>query len=149
MKILLFFSITLLLLTFNSAAFAQCKLAGIINENKMKIPKPFKYDGFNLSNINFDSENHKIRSEFMAFKGQKYNLVICTSGFEEQVSITVLDKDHSNFKLTEKILGGKENSWSFEPQKAGSYTIVIDFPPSETGVEHKECIVMLIGFSEK
>ncbi len=143
------FSIITLLLLLHSQAHSQCKLAGIISDHKMNIPKPFKYDGFNLTNINFDQQDHLLKTEFMAFKGQKYKLMFCTSGFEELVTITVFDKENPELKVTEKILGDKDSSWTFEPPKAGTYSVMFNFPPSNTGVEHKECIVMLIGFSEK
>jgi hypothetical protein len=139
--------IALFLITgFNCSS--QCSIAEIINKNKAGFTAPYKYDGFNYSQIEFGLINQTLKKEFIAFKGQKYQLLFCTSGFEETVRITVRDiKDNS---LVAGTTVGKESTvWSFFCSKTGTYSIEYEIPPSDTDVAHKGCIAMLIGFSEK
>ncbi len=135
--------------TFAHSALAQYKISQIIEENKIKIPKPYKYDGFLMNEFSFDLINKEIPLEFVAFKNQKYKLIFCSSSFEEQVIIHVYDKSAPAVQVAEKTIDTTNPIWIFEPLKPGTYKIVYEIPPSNTEVEHKACMVMLIGFKGK
>ena len=90
-----------LLISFKSN-FAQYKISQIIDQNKIKIPPPYKYDGFLMNEFKFDQINKDLHNEFVAFKNQKYKLLFCSSGFEETVTITIYDKKNPSVKVAEK-----------------------------------------------
>jgi hypothetical protein len=135
-----------LLLSFS--AVAQYKISDIVDENKVKIEKPYKFDGFVMKEFNIGLVNLSIPIEFVAFKGQKYKLIICSSTFEEEVLVSIYDKSAPGVKIAEKIINQADRSWVFEPAKEGTYSIVYEVPPSNTDVEHKACVLMLIGFKD-
>lgn len=141
-----------LLLSFyclNTSAFSQYKISEIIESNKMKIPPPYKYDGFLMNEFSFDLINKNIPIQFVAFKDQKYKLIFCASSFEEKIIIHIYDKAAPSVQIAEKKINANEPAWTFEPAKPGTYSIVYEIPPSNTDIEQKACIVMLIGFNEK
>ncbi len=143
-----FFSF-LLFLFLSTSCFSQYKISQIVEENKLKIEKPYKYDGFLMNEFSFELINKNIPIEFVAFKDQKYKLLFCASIFEEQVLVSIYDKENPKVKVAEKTIDGATNSWTFEPAKPGTYSIVYEIPPSNTEVEHKACMVMLISFKDK
>lgn len=146
-KILIFIAF-LMLITSNSLLLAQCKIAQLIQENKAKIPSPYKYDGFTYINFEFGQESKIQKKEFIAFKGQKYQLLFCTSGFEENVRIQIFDTKN-NTLIAGTSVGDNVNNWTFAPSETGIFSIVYEIPPSYTKVAHEACIAMLIGFMEK
>jgi hypothetical protein len=129
--------------------FAQYKISQIVDDNKLQIPAPYKYDGFLMNEFTFDLVNKDIHNEFVAFKKQKYKLLFCGSGFEEAVTISIYDKEAPTVKVAEKVIDATNKTWTFEPEKAATYSIVYEVSPSNTDVEHKACMVMLIGFLTK
>lgn len=139
----------ILLLGCSSPAFSQYKISKIIEDNKVQIPKPYKYDGFLMNEFSFDQINKNIPIEFVAFKKQKYKLIFCSSTFEESVKICIYDKANPNVKVAEKIIDSTNTTWTYEPVTDATYTIIYEIPPSNTEVDHKACMVMLIGFKGK
>ena len=57
-KILILFAIVSIKLPL----FAQCPIAEIVKNNKSKISHPYVYDGFNVSNLNFDDQERTVHS---------------------------------------------------------------------------------------
>ncbi|MCX6296616.1 MAG: hypothetical protein NTX97_11225 [Bacteroidetes bacterium] len=143
------FALLLILSCFSNSIFSQYKISQIIEENKGRITSPFKYDGFTMTEFSFDLLNKEKSVEFLAFKGQKYKLFFCSSSFEESVKISVYDKTVPKVKIAEKIIDSTDPNWTYEPVKAGTYSIVYEIPPSNTDIEHKACLLMLIGFTGK
>ena len=139
----------LLFLCLSHFSFSQYKISQIIEENKISIKKPYKYDGFLMNEFSFEQINKNIPIEFIAFENQKYKLIFCTSVFEEQVIVNIYDKANPNVKLAEKIMDANNKTWTYEPLAFGTYSIVYEIPPSNTEADHKACIVMLIGFKGK
>lgn len=133
----------------SNAVSAQYKISQLIDENKVQILPPYKYDGFVMKEFAFELINKDINIEFVAFKNQKYQLLFCASTFEEEVKITIYNKNNPTEKIGEKIIGGTTKNWTLELEKSGTYSVVYEIPPSNTDVEHKACIVMLIGFTGK
>ncbi len=131
--------------------FSQCDVAKIVGANKAIISSPYQYDGFLIHEMPF-VENSKgakeIHSEFIAFKKQTYKVAFCASGFDEDVIITIYDKKKPTVKVAEQTVNGKSIRWVFEPLKPGIYDIVYKPAVSGVGIEHKGCIVMLIGFKK-
>lgn len=134
---------------FSNSIFSQYKISQIIEDNKVNIPKPYKYDGFLMKEFNIELINKNIPLEFVAFKGQKYKLLFCASTFEEPITISIYDKANPNVKVAEQTIDPKTTTWTFDIIKPATYSIVYEIPPSNTDVEHKACMVMLIGFTGK
>lgn len=139
----------LLLSGISKSVFPQYKISRIIDDNKIQIPPPYKYDGFLMNEFTFDLINKNVPLEFVAFKKQKYMLIFCSSGFEESVMISIYDNAAPSVKVAEKIIDANNTAWTFEPPKPATYSIIYEIPPSNTDVEHKACMVMLIGFKGK
>jgi hypothetical protein len=140
------FTVLFILLIVCKTNFAQYKISQIIDENKIQIPYPYKYDGFLMNEFTFDIMNKDVKNEFTAFKKQKYKLLFCSSGFDEPVIISIYDKSAPTVKVAENTINADTKTWSLDIEKAGTYSIVYEVFSSDTGVEHKECIVMLISF---
>jgi len=137
------------LLFFAVYAKAQCPIAEIVKNNKSKIIAPYTYDGFSVSNLNFDSKEKTIRSEFTALKGQKYKLYLCSSGFSEIVKVKIYYKHPKKdevAKLFETTIGGLVDYYSFEPMQAGTYYIDYELPVTANPDPHKECVMLLISY---
>lgn len=134
---------------FGNLSFSQYKISKIIEDNKVKIPKPYKYDGFLMNEFSFDQINKNIPIEFVAFKKQKYKLIFCTSTYEEYVLIRIYDKANPQVIVAEQKMDSKTPTWTYEPVTDATYRIVYEVPPSNTDVDHKACMVMLIGFKTK
>ncbi len=143
------YAVLLLLLCSFKNNYAQYKISQIIEENKDHIAEPYAYDGFLMNEFTFDMINKDVHNEFVAFKKQKYNLVFCTSGFEEEVKISIYDKNEPSVKVVEKTMNADNKSWTWATDKAATYSVVYEVPPSNSDIEHKACIVMLISFSMK
>lgn len=129
--------------------FAQCKAKHIMNECKPNIQKPFIYDSYALNEFIFNDEEKKVEVVFTAFVGQKYNLLFCSSGFEEKVEINIYDKTNRIKKGRKRLYDNSEgvdnNFWWFKPTKSGNYFIEYNVPKSVTGKEKKGCVVLLIS----
>lgn len=139
----------IILLLFCNVAYSQCDVAKIVGENKVIISSPYRYDGFLIHEMPFVTESPKeIHSEFIAFEKQTYKVVFCASGFDEDVRIRIYNKKKPNVLVAEQTLNSKSARWIFEPLKSGVYDIV--YAPTSSGfnVEHKGCIIMLIGFKK-
>lgn len=142
-------SFLIIFLSISTACFSQYKISKIVEENKLKIEKPYKYDGFLMNEFSFELINKNIPNEFVAFKGQKYKLIFCSSTFEEQVLISIYDKANPTIKVAEKTIDPANTTWILDIVNPATYSIVYEIPPSNTDVEHKACMVMLIGFKGK
>ncbi len=141
------------LLIANHNFFAQCKPKAIVKGCKSNITKPYKYNGYAISEFTFNDKTQKIEVQFTAFQGQKYRIVFCSSGFEENVTLNIFDKSvrvkNGRNKLYDNSQGIDNNFWVFEPPKSGNYYIEYEVPPSTNGQVKKGCVVMLIGYIEK
>ena len=126
---------------------AQCRVADMISGSKTAFDKPYEYDGFSYFKMQFGQKTQTIRKEFLALKGKKYELLFCTSGFEEIIRIQLYDEQGN--LLAGTSIGNEKSITSFFTVKSGNYSIVYYIPASETGVEHEGCIAMLIGLSER
>ena len=142
-----FFFIAFLVL--GNQSFSQYKISQIIEENKVSIKKPYKYDGFKMNEFTFEQINKNIPIEFVAFQNQKYKLIFCTSDYEEQVIISIYDQANPKVKVAEKTMDANNKTWTYELVVSATYSIVYEIPPSNTEADHKACMVMLIGFKGK
>jgi hypothetical protein len=134
---------------FTDLLFAQCNAKQIMNECKPNIPKPYKYDSYAISEFKFNDKEKNVEVVFTAFAGQKYNLIFCSSGFDEQVEINIYDKTNHIKKGRKKLYDNSEgidnNFWWFEPTKSGNYYIEYNVPKSIDGSQKKGCVVILIS----
>lgn len=76
----------------NHSIFAQCNLESIIEKGKARFTIPYKYDSYWMSKFKFDTKPQKIVGHFIAFAGEKYQIVLCSSGYEEIVTVNIYDK---------------------------------------------------------
>ena len=138
----------------NHFSFSQdCKAKDIVKKSKANITKPYKYDSYAVSEFTFTKEKQKVEVQFTAFQGQKYKIIFCSSGFEEEVTLNIYDKSNrvknGRKKIFDNSQGIDNNFWSFVPPKSGNYFIEYELPPSLSGKDKKACVVMLIGFVDK
>ncbi len=145
-----------LIFFFNSSVFAQksanCKAKQIASSCKANIKKPFKYDSYALNEFTFDDKTKEVEVQFTAFAGQKYKIVFCSSGFEEQLKMNIFDKSNkiknNRHQIFDNEQGIDSDFWSFEPPKTGNYFIEYSVPASKDGKVKKGCVVMLVGYTE-
>src|SRR5687767_9829314 len=116
---------------------AQCNAKQIMKGCKPNVLPPYRYDSYVISELTFDVKPQSIEVVFTAFVGQKYKLVFCSSGFDEQVKLDIYNKPNriktGRKKLYDSSEGIDSNFWTFEPQKAGKYYIDYEVPPSLDG----------------
>lgn len=141
------------LLIANHNIFGQCKAKQIVKGCKANVIKPYVYDSYAISELEFNQKSHKMEVQFTAFQGQKYRIVFCSSGFEEPVTLNIYDKSNrvknGRNKVFDNSQGIDNNFWVFEPTKSGNYYIEYEIPPSLDGKIKKGCVVMLIGYIPK
>lgn len=142
-------SFVISLLFIYQRGFSQCDVVKIVGANKVIISSPYQYDGFSIQEMPFVTTGPKeIHSEFIAFKKQTYKVAFCAAGFDEDVIISIYNKKKPNVKIAEQIVNAKLTRWVFEPLKPGVYDIVYRPAASSFDIEHKGCIIMLIGFKK-
>lgn len=133
----------------NHNLFGQCKAKQIMKNCKPNVPKPYKYDAYVVTEFTFNDKPKKQEVLFTAFRGMKYRLIFCSSGFDEPVTMNIYDKSNRVKKGRNKVYdnaqGVDNNFWSFQPTKAGNYYIEYDVPKSSNGKEKTGCVVLLIG----
>lgn len=131
---------------------AQCNAKQIMKGCKPNVHPPYKYDSYVISELTFDTKPQTIEVVFTAFVGQKYKLVFCSSGFDEQVKLDIYNKPNrtktGRKKLYDNSQGIDSNFWTFEPSKAGKYYIDYEVPPSLDGKQKKGCVVLLVSYVE-
>ncbi len=151
MKRLIKYLLSILLVAYSSeAAFSQCKAKQIVKGCRATL-KPYFYDGYAVSDINFGNKPQKMEVEFTAFAKQKYRLVFCTSGFAEPVVLNIFDKS-SRAKVRNKVYSNEKGIekaiWNITPPKTTTYYIQYDVPASTDGKDKTGCVVMLISYSD-
>lgn len=138
------------------STFAQkstaCKAKQIAAGCKDNIKKPFKYDSYALNEFTFDDKTKEVEVQFTAFAGQKYKIIFCSSGFDEQLKMNIYDKSNkiknNRHQIFDNSQGIDSDFWSFEPPKTGNYFIEYSVPPSKDGKVRQGCVVMLVGYTE-
>ncbi len=133
----------------NYNAFAQCKVQSIVKTCKPVISQPYEYNSYWMSEFTFGKNEKTVEGHFIAFQGEKYQIVFCSSGFSEKVVIKVYSRNSGPDKGRSKVYDSSENTdgslWKFEPTKSGDYFIEYTIPPSKNGLAKKACVVLLIG----
>jgi len=132
----------------NYFASAQCLARTVIKDCKNNFVKPFGCTGIWMCEFVFDKKSKIVEGHFVAFEGEKYQLVFCSAYSEEAVNITIYD-NKINAKKTAKVFDNTKtkdiNVLKFEPTKSGDYYIYYRLPPSLTGKPKSGCIMLLIG----
>ena len=128
--------------------FSQSCIKHIIKAYKANLD-PYTYTSYASNKILFDSvKTQTIEVEFSVFAKEQYKLVICSSGFQEEVKVDIYDKS-KNCKTRKKIYdseNGIDNLfWSFVPPKTGTYFIEYLIPPAADKKIKEGYMVMLIG----
>ena len=129
-----------------------CKAKQIAAGCKANIKKPFRYDSYALNEFTFDDKTKEVEVQFTAFAGQKYKIIFCSSGFDEQLTMNIFDKSNkiknNRHKIFDNNQGIDSDFWSFEPPKTGNYFIEYSVPASKDGKVKKGCVVMLVGYTD-
>jgi len=140
------------ILCFNHTVYAQCTARSIIKDCKNNIVAPYKYSGCWMSEFTLDTKYKRIEGHFVAFKGQKYQIVFCSSGSAAGVTINIYDKSikDANSKKGRKLYDSSKsegsNLWKFEPTKSGDYFIEYILPPSSNPKKTQTgCVMLLLG----
>ncbi len=128
---------------------AQCTARSIIKDCRSNIKPPYKYSGCWMSEFVFDTKSKIVEGHFTAFEGEKYQIIFCSSPFEESVIINVYDNSIRNKKGRTKLFDGTRSMnkgfWQFEPPVSGDYFIEYRIPPSKTGKSKTGCVMFLFG----
>ncbi len=151
-KIRLFITLTFtvgLILCTNHDVFAQFTAQTITEGCQTNIVSPYQYDGYWMSKFVFDDKTKKIEGHFVAFEGEKYQIVFCSSDFKEVVTVCIYYKNNRIDNIRNKVYDSSKkannNSWSFEPTRSGEYYIEYTVPPSKNGEEKDAYVLILIG----
>lgn len=147
---LLFAFVVGFVISSNTLVFAQCASGtSIIDKCKMSIKNPYIYDGYWMSKFTFDDKTKKIEGHFVAFEGEKYQILFCSSGFEEVTTVCIYHKssraDQARVKVYDSSKNTNNSSWTFEPPKSGDYYIEYTIPPSKDGKVKEASVLILIG----
>ncbi len=139
-----------LILFFNNVTLAQCPSGPtMIDKCKMSIKSPYIYDGYWMSKFMFDDKTKKVEGHFVAFEGEKYQIIFCSSGFEEIATVCIYYKssraDLGRVKVYDSSKNTNNSSWAFEPPKSGDYYIEYSIPPSKDGKQKEASVLILIG----
>ena len=143
--------ITGLILFHNNIMFSQCPSGTtIIDKCKTSITNPYIYDGYWMSKFTFDDKAKKIEGHFVAFEGEKYQILFCSSGFEEVTTVCIYHRSSRADKTRIKVYDSSKNTsnsfWTFEPPKSGDYYIEYTIPPSKDGKPKDASVLILIFF---
>lgn len=146
----LFAFITGLILFSNNIVLSQCSSAPtMIDKCKASIKNPYIYDGYWMSKFTFDDKTKKIEGHFVAFEGEKYQIIFCSSGFEEVTTVCIYHKgsraEQARIKVYDSSKSTSNSSWTFEPPKSGDYYIEYTIPPSKDGKQKEASVLILIG----
>jgi hypothetical protein len=131
---------------------AQCKSKDIVKKWKGDL-SPFEYDSFVIDDFQYKSEKQLLDMEFTALSGLEYKLVFCTSNLPQPVGITIYDKPKTDKKR--KPIYFDESSkdgflCSFRAERTGTFYIEYEVPVGDQkNLATKNCVLMLIGISEK
>lgn len=139
-----------LIISSNTIVFAQCPSGTtIIDKCKTSINNPYIYDGYWMSKFTFDDKTKKIEGHFVAFEGEKYQIIFCSSGFEEIATVCIYYKSSraelGRVKVYDSSKNTNNSSWAFEPSKSGDYYIEYTIPPSKDGKQKEASVLILIG----
>jgi hypothetical protein len=91
-----------------------------------------------------------MRVEFIALKHQQYKLYFRTSGFDEELKISIFDSEKND--TIANIASEKDKTTVVDIAKAGNYTVEYKIPTCENaeyGNIKNECILMLISYKRK
>jgi hypothetical protein len=140
------------ILCINYSIYAQCTARSIIKDCKTNIVDPYKYSGCWMSEFTLDTKYKRIEGHFVAFKGQKYQIVFCSSGSAAGVTINIYDKSikDADSKKGRKLYDSSKseggNLWKFEPTQSGDYFIEYILPPSSNPKKIQTgCVMLLLG----
>jgi hypothetical protein len=135
---------------FTTALRAQCKVSDIVAQGKIGIVEPYLYDGFSMTQFTMDDKPKTMQVEFSSLKHQQYKLYFRTSGFDEELEISIFDSQKNDTIL--HVPSQKDKTVVFDIAKSGNYTVEYKIPTCENaeyGNVKKECILMLISYKGK
>lgn len=151
-RLLFLFLFLFIFLFFQPSLHAQCKVSEIVAKGKIGIVEPYLYDGFTMTQFKMDSKTKVMQVQFTALKHQQYKLYFRTSGFDEEMNISIFNTKKSGNDTLLTLDTQKEKTIVFDVVKTGTYIIEYKIPVCENaeyGNTKNECILMLISYKEK
>lgn len=128
---------------------AQEDIKSKVENCQNNIKNPYLYNGYWMKDFMIDASEKKVVGHFIAFEGEKYQLVFCSSDFEEHETIVIYERNTGPEKKRKIVYENSQNSgnkiWEFVPTKSCDYFIEYTIPPSKTGLAKKAYVVLLIG----
>lgn len=91
-----------LIICSSHTVYAQCNLEAIIEKGKTKITPPYQYDAYWMKKFTFDAKPQTLVGHFVAFEGGKYQIVLCSSGYTEVITVNIFDKKSWKEKANKK-----------------------------------------------
>lgn len=133
---------------YSTHAIAQCTARTIIKECKSKFVDPYKYSGCWMKEFVLDHKYKRIEGHFVVLEGLQYQILFCSSGSAESVTINIYDKSMDagkKRKLYDSSKNQGANMWKFEPTVSGDYYVEYIIPPSQTGEPQTGCLMLMVG----
>lgn len=142
---------TLFICFFLSFFLSMGNLFGQCNEHKLARRckdslDDYQYDSYVYHEISFNDKPQTIEVVFSARARFDYKLVFATSTFDENVKVSIYNK---NIRVKDRKAlydNLKKTTWSID--KPGTYYIDYQIPPKGTCKEIDGCMMMLIGFKD-
>lgn len=133
---------------FYMPVFAQCTARSIIKDCKSKFTDPYKYSGCWMKEFVLDHKYKRIEGHFVVLEGLEYQILFCSSGSAENVTINIYDKsadEGKKRKLYDSSKNQGANMWKFTPKASGDHYVEYIIPPSQIGKQQTGCIMLMLG----
>lgn len=132
----------------SDVSFAQCTARSIIKNCKSRFEPPYTYSGCWMKEFFLTTKYQRVEGHFVALEGLKYQILFCSSGSAEGVTVNIYDKSIESVKKRKLYDSSKNQScnlWKFEPAVSGDYYIEYIIPPTSTGKAHTGCVMLMLG----
>ncbi len=109
---------------------------------------PYTYSGCWMKEFVLTNKYQRVEGHFVALEGLKYQILFCSSGSAEGVTVNIYDRSIESLKKRKLYDSSKNkgcNLWKFEPTVSGDYYIEYIIPPSNTGKNRTGCVMLMLG----
>lgn len=124
-----------------------------ITASLKKALDPFKYDSQKITKINFTKKAQQMEVEVPVFVGEKYRVVLNTSGLPKPINISIYTKDKESKKreaiYTNKDLKNGETEIVFDAPRIRKMFIDYDIPADSTASPANKisgCVAFMVGY---
>lgn len=124
-----------------------------ITASMKKALNPFKYDSQKFTKINFTKKAQQMEVEVPVFIGEKYRVVLNTSGLPKPIAISIYTKDKESKKreaiYTNKDVKNGETEIVFDAPRLRKMYIDYDIPVDSTATPANKvsgCVAFMVGY---